>query len=610
MIISGIFIAAMLVFGALDAGLLGAKTGSPSGSKGGSKGGKNFKGIIGLLGVLGALLGVFLALFEGGFSGADSLLESLKAPLITLILSLVILVCVNLYALKHRADIPHFTIHAQMPDNLAVLESINATNADIKGVLLTIKDSNTANLARLNENLERNNEILSSLLSSLSTSLSTNLPALQSTILATFSKEMENLKNAFIAELDKNAKAATNAANLATKALSDDFKNSINLYFSENFKRFNRGVDNLLEWQEGYKKSLDENANLAAKSGQLLEKITQSLERLQALSASIIERDERIAALYGDVGRIMQEYRAQNVRLTKELSTLDSLSSGAVRAIGAMNAMFADIDKNVKTTTKTLHEAMKAAVENVLLSSVREFEASNKAAVLCLMQRDEALNGAFAASVEKLQDLVNLMLQNSANIAAYQQNITSEVATHIKAVAQSANEMMSNINKDGMSHLRSAHKTYLDEVSATQFKALNAMSSQITKNHEMLESSLSALLASYLKSLESATHSSLESTKTLGAANLAESKQLNAQIADFVKDNAKHLSQSNLELLNILELLQKQIESAAAQSQEAQSATKAAIEGIEDSLSRASESFKNDYEWFLRRIREIIGQRM
>ena len=70
------------------------------------------------------------------------------------------------------------------------------------------------------------------------------------------------------------------------------------------------------------------------------------------------------------------------------------------------------------------------------------------------------------------------------------------------------------------------------------------------------------------------------------------------------------MNKANIEILNIVEFLQKEMKDSMENSTTLQNMARENIKDIEESLHNSSESFKNDYEWFLRRIRDIIGQRI
>ena len=190
------------------------------------------------------------------------------------------------------------------------------------------------------------------------------------------------------------------------------------------------------------------------------------------------------------------------------------------------------------------------------------------------------------------------------------ERLNKDIELHSRAISKNTSEMISEINKDGIKHLKSTTKIYFDDISIAQSKILNSMSHQITKHHEELDATLIAMSAKYLESLEQISISSVNASKDLNLINIEGVRNLNDEIAKYVRKNSDVMKDSSVELLNILEVLQKQVDIAAERTNEMQDTTRDFMVDLESSLQKASDSFKGDYEWFLRRVREIIGARL
>ena len=203
-----------------------------------------------------------------------------------------------------------------------------------------------------------------------------------------------------------------------------------------------------------------------------------------------------------------------------------------------------------------------------------------------------------------------MILKNNQDINESYQKLGNNIELNLNAISKYASDVMNDINKSGIEHLQSISKSYFDDISSLQDKLLSNMSNSLYYNQEMLDSTINKLLNKYLETLEQITSSSSQSQIELSRVSIEEIKALNSEVSNYIKENALSLNKSNIEILNIVEFLQKEIKDSMENSNILQNRAKESIKDIEKSLHNSSESFKNDYEWFLRRIRDIIGQRM
>lgn len=558
---------------------------------------RDFKSIIMTLGVLGTFVGVFIGLLDFDINNIEAsipyLLDGLKIAFYTSIVGMTIAILISIYQrsigfkIDNKDNLDFITIQSKKLDKLDELVNIATANLESKNVLLEIK-----------EMLKK-----SELLTASNININDTLKKIQDSISQDIVKQIDSLSKSLVKEIEKLSNDFSSDVICSTNNLSNEFTNTINLHFSENFKRFNKAVDNLLEWQEEHKKNILDSNDILAQSA-------KSVKAVDEIISKIIERDEKTIELYKEVSNIMQEYKSQNIILDEKLQSMRDLGNGALQALKFMNTFFNDLNNHLKSTNETLITNTKATIDNVFISTIKDFESINKNIINNIKNRDETLLKTIESSTKRVQNLSNSMLDSNKFISQSYQKLNKDLELNTKAISQNTSEMISSINKEGIKHLKNTTKLYFDDISNTQHKILSNMSNQISKNQEMLDSTLLNLVNKYLESLEQITLSSIEASKDINLANIEDIKKLNSDISNYIKENALSLNKSNLELLNIVELLEKHIEDSNDKSKIMQARAKESIQDIEESLQKVSDGFKNDYEWFLRRIRDIIGQRL
>lgn len=486
--------------------------------------------------------------------------------------------------------------------NTRQIELLRDVNTNLKNIIESNKNNFSTlskdNQAILEKLQDSNKDFKESFISSL-TSLNTN-----------FNTQIKELSNSIDSTLNQRI-----------SSLISSFTNTINLHFSENFKRFNNGIDSLIEWQEKHKNDL-----YALKEN--IEKQAKSLEKLNAITTNIIKRDEGMTTLYNEAIKILREYRIENKNLSEKLKTISSFGTNAVATLESMNNFFDDLNKHLKQTNANLINNTKNIIDNVFLDITKEFESKNKAMIDSIRSRNISLmtllesmaknidsinlstNNKIQSSIKETNNLGVIILQNNKDIYESYKKLGNDIELNLNSISKYASETMNDINKSGIKHLQSISKSYFDDMSNLQNTLLNNMSNSIYSNQEMLDSAINKLFNKYLETLEEITLSNSQAQIELSRTSIEDIKVLNSEVLHHIKENALFLNKSNIEILNIVEFLQKEIKDSIKNSNTLQNIAKENIKDIEKSLHNSSESFKNDYEWFLRRIRDIIGQRI
>lgn len=573
---------------------------------------RDFKSIILTIGVLGTFVGIFVGLLDFDINSMENsippLLDGLKIAFYTSIVGMTLSVLISVYqrSIGYKASstdsLEFISLQTKKLDNL---DLVAQSNKDLQSAIAQLNASNTE-LTRSIANMT--SEFLNGLEKSFSTitTTATNLDSNHESLIAKLNgldltlKELDfNLKK----EVEKlSANFSADVIN-ALDSLSNKYSETISVHFSENFKRFNSAVENLLSWQIEYRQSVVD-------SNEILKNSVANTQQFSAITDSILKRDEKTIELYKEVSGIMHEYKAQNIILDEKLSAIRDLGSGAMEALKFMGEFFTELNANLKSTNEALIDNIKKSIDGVFVGVIKDFEGANKQIIADLGARDSAIHTQMSKAQNFLEELIKMMISHNKALNESYERLNKDIELHSRAISKNTSEMISEINKDGIKHLKSTTKIYFDDISIAQSKILNSMSHQITKHHEELDATLIAMSAKYLESLEQISISSVNASKDLNLINIEGVRNLNDEIAKYVRKNSDVMKDSSVELLNILEVLQKQVDIAAERTNEMQDTTRDFMVDLESSLQKASDSFKGDYEWFLRRVREIIGARL
>lgn len=490
------------------------------------------------------------------------------------------------------------------------------SNAELKEAILALATQSAENNAKLleaNERIAKEStatitnaldsankralEALDSLKAALDSAMTKQTQMLDSAITTAknLADSAQNTLDSAIRELDFNLKkeleklSANFSADVinALDTLANRYEKEISTHFSQNFARFNNAVENLLAWQAEYRQSV-------INSNEILSHSTQNLQKIATVTDSILQRDEATGALYREVSAIMKDYKTQSAMLDEKLKAMRDVGNGALSAIKFMGEFFERLNTDLRSVNENMATEVKRSVEGIVAD---------------LGKRDANLNAQMAKSAKFLDELIKAILSSNKALHESYAKLNKDVELNSRAISKNTSEMISAINKDGIKHLKNTTKLYFDDITNAQQSVLKTMSKQLNNHYESLDSALVAMSAKYLESLEQISISSVNASKDLNLVSVEGIRNLNDEIARFVRKNSDNLKKSSDELLAILDLVKSQVEGACARTDKIQNKTNDFMRDLETSLQSASDNFKGDYEWFLKRVREIIGAR-
>ncbi|MDE5592002.1 MAG: hypothetical protein K2I63_03480, partial [Helicobacter sp.] len=183
---------------------------------------------------------------------------------------------------------------------------------------------------------------------------------------------------------------------------------------------------------------------------------------------------------------------------------------------------------------------------------------------------------------------------------------------HYSEVLKSQQELQQDLQKrlEGISHtakvfseqLLQSSKTYLDTHS-------NEVISKYENLQEKIKESLDSMAKTYLKMLSLLTKESLDSPKNASKSFLETFNQLQSQLLESTNKTNLAIQSNRKSIDEMLKATKANIDSSLEQTSHLHENLHKSLEELDGALSKITLGFREDYDWFLRKIREFMGAR-
>lgn len=224
--------------------------------------------------------------------------------------------------------------------------------------------------------------------------------------------------------------ANTDAFVAALSKVMEDFNGRIETQYGENFQKFNEALGRLLDWQQSYSKQMDEMLKAQQSSVQVIDKATESYEKM-------IEHSREFNQVAASLGELLQGLEQQTSNLESYLSGLSGLVGQATEGLPALSQYVTEL-------TEKLQQSI--AENNSSLSDIL-----SKAAV------------DISTTVER----VTISLADSVNDAH------GGLAEHIEAMTTKSSQQMQLLDQSMEKELTQALQTFGYQLTALSEKFVN-----------------------------------------------------------------------------------------------------------------------------------------
>lgn len=292
-------------------------------------------------------------------------------------------------------------------------------------------------------------------------------------------KENTSFQERFEAELwqrlqafaEMLSKSATEQVIKALEAVIADFNRNLTEQFGENFKKLDTSVQKLVEWQEGYRRLLEE---LHALYDQSVQKITT----IESAIAQIAEYSAGIPKAMEPLTEVIETVRFQIEELERHLVTFKELRDQAVEALPQTQS-------HVEAMAQDMREAVRVASENLTT-----LQRDSKQQLDRLAQAGQKVQDGILMAQDRVSDSIRGMQTRVENVQKEildRQRETTEkvVQTMLDETQKAVSRTGEGINKQ-MESLDKAVEAELNRVVQMLGTGLGQIAGQIIDEYERL----------------------------------------------------------------------------------------------------------------------------
>ena len=395
--------------------------------------------------------------------------------------------------------------------------------------------------------------------------------------------------------------SAKQLKSLGTQASESFQKTQESLLESAQFLReeSHRGVEALLE--EIKEAHVGINDTLSAQSSELSSYIKGEMARSRAevgghLYALKSEFSELISLFKNSLSDSSNEVFGalqRSVQETQEhLSTQEHIyKERGIELFGALLARFEELSQGIMQGSK------EKAEEISLLSGefFKEFGAQ--------WQSDhEHLKEVILSSNREIQESFGVMSEGAGTQLAA---LTQSFKEGISEVKESITKVNETLAQETLGLLQTHQNSQLE-----LFKdGANFISDRLVELEEGTQKSLKNLALEYMRLLQKITKESVNVPKEASVSMIGDFGKLQKEILQSIHATNQTLLENRHEIEGLLELLSANIQHSLEHAHTMNRDVATSLKELDGALEGMVNDFKRDYEWFLQRIRELIGSR-
>ncbi|MGP1580784.1 MAG: hypothetical protein ACTTH5_07175 [Wolinella sp.] len=214
----------------------------------------------------------------------------------------------------------------------------------------------------------------------------------------------------------------------------------------------------------------------------------------------------------------------------------------------------------------------------------------------------ERLKEAFFASNGEIKGSFEAMSRHAgAQLELLVQNLKEGVSETKQSITK-ANETLAHGTLELLqTHQKSQFKLFGESVSS--------ISGHLVELEEGAQKSLKNLALEYMRLLQKITKESVQLPKEASMTMISEFETLQKEVLGGIHATNQTLLKNRREIEGLLSLFAENIQQSLDHNNAMNRDLTASLKELDGALEGMINNFKRDYEWFLRRIRELIGSR-
>lgn len=331
-------------------------------------------------------------------------------------------------------------------------------------------------------------------------------------------------------------------------------------------------------------KSLDSLLNDTANS---LSKSTQNIEEsLVFANQTISDSFSQTAQEIGKSVHNLLEYNQKNSQEIQEIMK---------KNVATMDVNLTQMTQNIQKYYQEIQDKMRASFGESYKNAIESFGAYIK----------NSTNAYQNQLVKFSQNNLEVILKN------HSQSLESHEKIHAN-LQQTLMGIVESFNAESKQVIVSAKK-FSQELLSASGEQLKEHSSEVIKQYSQLElkikDSLQEMAQHYLGMLSTLTQQSIELPKNVSVELLNEFNKLQKNLGEALEKTYFSLESSHKGIEEILRIIQSNVSSSLTQTSNLNENLCKSLGELDGALSNITLGFRQDYEWFLRRIKELMGAR-
>ncbi len=400
--------------------------------------------------------------------------------------------------------------------------------------------------------------------------------------------------------------------------------------------------DMLMRYAQNIESTLQNtHSNLTELSAKTQENLTKNSDALeQHITNAVLNLDSLLGNTTKTLEATLKDSKDTFIALNKEiessmLTTTKSLDALLNDTAQTLSQSTQNIEESLTDTSTTLSETFKQTTTSIaenLSQSVQNIKENleQKTQDICenLTQTSQEIGTSVVELLEKNQshsaDLHNLLEQNiesftktleslhktsQEHTAEIQGQMRSSFGESYKNALESLSAFLKNTTHTYQNKLQDFTKLSTDNLASQ----LNAHTNEILNHYKTLDiqikTTLNEMAKNYLHLLEVITKQSLETPKNVSTELLNTFNTLQKNLGEALTQTYHSLESNRKEIDAILKITQTNIATSLNQTSNLNENLCKSLGELDNALSNITLGFRQDYEWFLRRIRELMGAR-
>ncbi len=223
------------------------------------------------------------------------------------------------------------------------------------------------------------------------------------------------------------------------------------------------------------------------------------------------------------------------------------------------------------------------------------------------------------SSNENAQEFARLREHIAKNHNAIVESLESSLSyltSHNEVIMQDMAKDMKAMQEQYLTLAQSNMESMLtkeQEMTRARLEALSELSAKsdeyVNAQYEQVSGFVKKLASEYLKIIQKLTKDSVAIPKDMGAQVIKDFGTLQHNLLSHLGNLNAQIQHNSMQLIELYRNVQNTINENIEGNKHLQNEIKDTFSTLDTQMSASMENFKENYEWFLRRVREIIGSR-